>query len=123
MAGIVFVRTEQLETITEFYLERVGMKRWLHQSGIEILAKGSFIIGFQQKKVTDRDGLLTFVYRSRREVDEAYERLEDVAVAPPKPTEQYRIYNFFAADPDGRRIEFQVFEHALPERPVFDWGE
>ena len=117
------MRTEQLENITEFYLSRVGMRRWLHQPGIEILSKGSFIVGFQAKERTDRDGLLTFVYESRREVDAAYERLKDVALAPPKQTEQYRIYNFFAMDPDDRRIEFQVFEHELPERPIFDWGE
>jgi catechol 2,3-dioxygenase-like lactoylglutathione lyase family enzyme len=122
MAGIVFLRTGQLEQIRAFYVDVIGMKPWLSQPGIEILHKGSFLIGFQAKDVTDSDGLLTFVYQSREEVDKLYTRLSQRALAPPKRTEQFRIYNFFATDPDGRTIEFQVFEHELPEAPKLDWG-
>jgi catechol 2,3-dioxygenase-like lactoylglutathione lyase family enzyme len=111
------LRTQDLEGIRDFYVERVGMKPWLAQDGIEILHHDCFLVGFQRADAVDRDGLLTFVYRSSGEVDRVYERLEKIALAPPKRTEHYQIYNFFATDPDGRRIEFQAFLHELPEKP------
>lgn len=93
------------------------MKPWLSQDGIEILRHDGFLVGFQRADTVDCDGLLTFVYRKPKEVDWAYERLREVALAPPKKTEPYRIYNFFGNDPEGRKVEFQAFLHELPAEP------
>jgi len=42
-----------------------------------------------------------------------YERFRDNAESPPARNEKYDIYQFFAEDPEGRRLEFQYFEHRV----------
>lgn len=118
MAGIVFVRTTDLDRIVTFYRTVVGMDEWLAQPGIAILRHGNFLVGFHESGTADVDSLLTFFYRTREEVDSMHARLGDRALAPPRENERYRIYNFFATDPDGRKLECQVFLHELPDRPI-----
>lgn len=115
MAGIVFLRTANLTWIVRFYTEEVGMEPWLSQPGIEILRHENLLVGFQEQAdaLPDTDALLTFFYPSRTQVDEMYARFEAVATGPPRENPTYRIYNFFARDPEGRRIEFQCFLHPL----------
>ena len=114
MAGIIFLDTTDLERITRFYLDEVGMRRWLSQPGIEILAHDNLLVGFHQSEKADTDALVTFFYPTREEVDALYERFASRATTAPRENERYRIYNFFATDPDERRVEFQVFLHELP---------
>jgi hypothetical protein len=38
-----------------------------------------------------------------------YERFRAEALDPPRDNPRYPIYNFFARDPEGRLIEFQMF--------------
>jgi hypothetical protein len=38
-----------------------------------------------------------------------YEKFLDEALDAPRDNPRYPIYNFFARDPEGRLIEFQVF--------------
>ena len=115
MAGIVFIRTTNLLRIREFYTGHVGMTAWLEQTGITILAHENMLIGFQEAETIDRDCLLTFWFRTRSEVDTMYTRFRASAVAEPAPNSQFGIYNFFATDPDERRIEFQAFLHDTNE--------
>ncbi len=117
MAGIVFIRTTQLIEIRRFYMDRVGMSEWLTQTGIAILRHENMLIGLQQQEQADTGSLITFYYRTREEVDEAYARFSAEALEPPRERPENRIYNFFAKDPDDRVIEFQTFLHELPEGP------
>lgn len=39
MAGMIFVRTTDLERINRFYTGEVGMSEWLSQEGIRILSQ------------------------------------------------------------------------------------
>lgn len=119
MAGIVFVRTTNLQRIVAFYTERIGMKRWLSQPSIEILSHDNLLVGFHESSAADTDSLLTFFYPSRERVDEMYRNLGDVATSEPKENSRYRIYNFFCEDPDGRRFEVQAF---LQEVPPVGWA-
>jgi catechol 2,3-dioxygenase-like lactoylglutathione lyase family enzyme len=121
MAGIVFLGTTDLDRIKDFYVERVGMDHWLAQEGIAILRHENMLIGFQKKSEADTDALLTFYYPERSDVDRAFARFKDEALHPPRERPQFRIYNFFARDPEGRMIEFQTFLHELPEGPQ-PWG-
>lgn len=114
MAGIVFLRTNDLDRIIKFYSERLGMSSWLSQPDIEILSHENFLVGFHRHGVADTDALLTFFFGARSDVDTMYGRLEDVAVGPPTENERYRIYNFFGKDPDGRKFEVQAFLHEIP---------
>jgi catechol 2,3-dioxygenase-like lactoylglutathione lyase family enzyme len=122
MAGIVFLQTRDLARIRAFYLERIGMEPWVEQPGIDILRHGNLLVGFQAAETADIDSLLTFFYPTRAQVDAMHADLADLATSPPLENERYRIYNFFARDPDGRRIEFQTFLHPLPGRPDPAWS-
>ena len=124
MAGIVFLRTADLAGIVRFYTEEVGMEPWLSQPRIEILRHGNLLVGFQEQAdaLPDTDALLTFFYPARALVDRMHDRLEALATGPPRENATYRIYNFFARDPAGRRIEFQCFLHPLPCVPAVDFA-
>lgn len=109
MSGIVFFTTQQLNVLKEFYINRVGCTLWLDQGGCMIFKHGNFLFGFCQRDKTDTCGMLTFFYKDRKEVDRMYKEFKDLAQGPPKENPKYKIYHFFAKDPDGRAIEFQYF--------------
>ncbi len=111
MSGIIFLKTRELEKISQFYLDIVGCTHWLTQDNIEILKHGNFIFGFHQSDTIDKECLLTFFYNSRADVDKMYAKLERIAVDSPKNNEKYDIYHFFASDPEGRKLEFQSFNN------------
>ena len=93
------------------------MSRWVSQPEIEILRHENLLVGFIQSDRADTDALVTFFYPDREHVDEMYRRLESLATTKPAENSRYRIYNFYARDPDDRRIEFQCFLHELPPVP------
>jgi len=113
VSGIVFLRTREFERVVAFYRERVGMTVWLEQPGIAILRHGNLLLGFHWQDDADTQGVFSFVYETAIEVDSMYQRLADVALGPPKENPRYRIYHFYAKDPEGRRIEFQQFLHPV----------
>ena len=128
--GLVFLRTKNLQRITDFYMKAVGMHLFHSQAGIKILISGNFLVGFQQSAVIDTDTLLTFFYSSTEEVDEMHRLLSPSqqnprsppeflygasVISAPKHNPKFNIYNFSAKDPDGRKIEFQMFMHVLKE--------
>ena len=119
MAGIIFLRTAEFEHIVEFYTDRLGMEVWLEQPSITILRHENLLVGFQDQPEVrpDNDGLITFFYPDREQVDRMYALLTDRSITEPKENPRYRIYNFYAEDPEKRRLEFQYFLHELPA-----WG-
>lgn len=118
MAGIVFLKTKNLGKVRRFYEDRVGMTVWLEQPGIAILKHGNMLIGFHEQPEPDLDGMVTFFYATREEVDVMHARLSDVATSELKEDPKYRIYHFFGKDPEGRNIEFQHFLHPVEHS---DW--
>ncbi|MFC3958049.1 VOC family protein [Halovivax cerinus] len=111
MSGIVFFGTESLETVVDFYVERVGAERWLEQPDCTILRYDTMLFGFCDRDSADTGGTITFVVDSKAGVDALYDRLADVAREEPVENERYEIYQFFAEDPEGRTVEFQTFLH------------
>jgi nitroreductase len=111
MSGLTFHRSTKYKEIVTFYKDKIGMNIWLEQGGCTILQKGNFLLGFCDRDQADTDGMVTFFFESKEEVDLYYEKLRENAEAPPKVTEVYRIYHFFAKDPEGRNVEFQTFLH------------
>ena len=114
MGGIVFFRTEILQELVEFYSSELGMKIWLEQKDCVILQYGNLLVGFCQRETCEIEGLITLLYDSKSEVDSMYNRLKNRAVESPKENRKYRIYQFFAEDPEGRALEFQCFLHSAP---------
>lgn len=115
--GLVFLKTKDRLALVEFYKSRIGMVGWLEQPNITILKHGNMILGFhqpQQDEITpDLSGMYTFVYPSREQVDAMHSKLKDIADRPPRVNPVYKIYQFFAKDPEGRDLEFQAFLHPL----------
>ncbi|MBD3370213.1 nitroreductase [Candidatus Fermentibacteria bacterium] len=115
-SGIVFLKATDLEGVRNFYQDQLGMTVWLRQADCLLLRHGNMVLGFCDRGTDSFDGLLTFVYPDRAGVDRMYQRLTDRAESAPEESEKYGIYQFFASDPEGRRLEFQAFLH--PTEPI-----
>ena len=89
------------------------MSVWLDQGGCVILKHDNMLLGFCKGEEVDFYGIITFFHPSKEDVDNVYCRLEDIAESPPKDNPKYRIYHFYARDPEGRRLEVQCFLHPL----------
>jgi len=109
MTGVVFFNSQQLDELTEFYTQRVGAELWMDQTDCRIFRHGQFLFGFCQREESETCGIITFVYPDRAGVDRMYELFRDEALDAPLDNPRYPIYNFFARDPEGRMIEFQMF--------------
>jgi hypothetical protein len=102
--------------LSRFYLDQVGCELWLDQADCKIFRYGNLLFGFCQREQAPKGGLITFFFPSREQVDKHYEKFKAIAVAKPKSNPKYKIYHFFAHDPEGRMIEFQYFEDDI------DWN-
>jgi hypothetical protein len=107
--GIVFFQTKKQHELCTFYTEKIGCKLWLEQGGCQIFKFENMLFGFCQRDKVDDLGMITFFFSSKSEVDEMYHSLKDIAIEEPKDNPLYRIYHFYAKDPEGRNIEFQYF--------------
>ncbi|ACV46431.1 MULTISPECIES: VOC family protein [Halomicrobium] len=115
MSGIVFFRTENRAETVSFYTDRLGFDVWLEQDGgCTILAYDNLLVGFCDGTETETDGIVTVVLDDEAAVDDCHADLADVARGPPKPNDDFGIYQFFATDPDGRTVEVQTFQHETP---------
>lgn len=121
MSGITFFKTGDLERIKDFYINEVGMTTWVDQGSCIILKHGNMLLGFCEGDDTETEGVVTFFYDGKEQVDGMYEKFKDRARGEPKENPPYNIYNFFAEDPDERTIEFQTFLHDL--EPYLDGKE
>ena len=112
-SGIIFFKTTMLEEMKSFYTERIGCELWLDQGTCAILKYGNLLVGFCQSQEADLDTLITFFYENKGDVDELYNELRASARSAPKENTKYRVYHFYARDPEGRSIEFQSFLHPI----------
>lgn len=113
MAGIVFLKTHDLDMIRDFYISKIGMKLWLEQAECIILRHGNMLLGFCKGKEIDNKGIITFFYDTKQSVDKMYRVFKADALDVPKNNPKYRIYHFFVHDPENRLIEFQNFLHSI----------
>ncbi len=111
--GIIFFKTQMMVDLKDFYTKDVGCEIWLEQGGCVILKAGNMLFGFCQRDKSDMDALITFFYDTKEEVDQKYKRFEKSALDKPVENLKYKIYHFFAKDPEGRMIEFQHFLHPV----------
>jgi len=110
---ITFLYTLDLATTARFYEETLGLSLVLDQGGCRVYhVAGDAYVGFCERDSAPKQpqGILFTLVTD--EVDAWYERLSAAGVpidAPPKVTEAYGIYHFFARDPNGYVIEVQHF--------------
>jgi len=107
--GIVFFKTQMMNDLKVFYTEEIGCEVWLEQGGCVILKAGNMLFGFCQRDKADMNALITFFYDTKEEVDLKYQKFKDSASEKPVENLKYKIYHFFAKDPEERMIEFQHF--------------
>lgn len=115
---IVFVPVADLARSAAFYEEVMLLRLAVDQGRVRIYqVPGGGFLGLCQSAeapIGDDRLILTFVTEL---VDAWHARLTDHGIAtdgPPRETERYRIYHFFARDPDGYRLEVQRFLHPFP---------
>ena len=111
MSGLIFYKTKDMGMIENVYQNGIGMKLWLDQGGCKIYQHGNMLLGFCDRDESDAGGMITFFYENDSEVDALYEKFKDSATTKPKFNPDYNIYHFFAIDPEGRVLEFQVFKN------------
>lgn len=117
---LTWVYTEDLEGTSPFYGETLGLEMVLDQGACHIYraAPNAYLgVCFARpgRYVEPKGVVLTLV---TQDVDGWYERLKSLGVAlegPPERSEQFKVYCFFARDPNGYLIEFQTFLN--PEWP------
>ncbi len=112
-SGIIFLATQDLEKMRDFYISEVGCELWLDQGSCLIFRYGNLLLGFCQGNDPDLGGTITFFYPEKTGVDRMYEKFKDRAQSPPRENSKYRIYHFYTQDPEGRAVEFQCFLHPL----------
>jgi len=109
MSGIVFFKTQKLKELKEFYLDEVECEMWMDQGDCCIFQNGNFQFGFCTREFVETEGMITFYYDVKTEVDRFYEKFCVSADAEPRDNPKYPIYHFFTTDPEGRILEFQHF--------------
>ncbi len=114
MAGIVFHQTANLEKISQFYINMIGMDVWLKQPDCLILKHGNMLLGFCDRSEIEYRGIITFFYPHRNDVDKMHRQMKNYRATDLIENEKYSIYQFFANDPEGRTLEFQSFLHPTP---------
>ncbi len=89
------------------------MDLWLDQGDCAFMQHGNLLFGFCERSAGSFEGIITLLYDTREEVDETYQTSQESTEGSLKENEAYRIYHFFARDPEGRQFEFQAFLHDL----------
>lgn len=115
MSGIVFMRTGAINDIKSFYTDILGCEEWLDQGDCIILRHGNLLLGFCERDSIDTHGMITFFFDRKEQVDVIYSEIKGIAVSAPRMNDKYRIYQFFAKDPEGRDLEFQYFDHHIAD--------
>jgi hypothetical protein len=110
MSGIVWYGTNAREELIEFYTERIEMDVWDVQPNCQVLNHGSFKIGFCDRPTVESDTVITFLFDTRDEVREMHEQLQDIAISDPHEL-NVPAFAFKAKDPEGRVLEFQMFDN------------
>jgi predicted lactoylglutathione lyase len=118
---ITFLQTTDLEKTTEFYTKIMHFPLIVDQGQCRIFkSSNDSFIGFCSHDFLEEkpeNVCVTLVCSSKEEVDKWYQYLQEQNVttkAPPKENKQFKIYNFFAKDPNDILLEIQFFLHAFP---------
>ena len=112
-AAITFCYTHDLNRLSGFYEDTMGLPLVLDQGGCRIyrVAGSGYFAFCERRNARKAEGvLLTFV---TNDVDGWFERLSAAGVPfdkEPKSNPEYGIYHCFLRDPDGNRLEIQRFD-------------
>ncbi|MBM3535080.1 MAG: VOC family protein [Alphaproteobacteria bacterium] len=119
---VTWVYTHDLPSTARFYGETIGLEQVLDQGGCRIFkASATSFIGVCQVRpgrfVEPKGVVITFVTDA---VDEWHAALKAKGVTilePPAYHPNFVVYCFFAADPNGYKLEFQQFRSPDWKKP------
>jgi catechol 2,3-dioxygenase-like lactoylglutathione lyase family enzyme len=117
-AHITFLRVADLDRSHAFYANGLDLALVLDQGGCRIyrLTESAYL-GLCQRDDPGSSGVVVTIVSDA--VDEWYSRLAEAGAdvdGPPRDNPDYRIYHFFARDPDGHLLEVQRFRDS-------DWSD
>ncbi|UCE24086.1 MAG: nitroreductase family protein [Candidatus Zixiibacteriota bacterium] len=115
MSGILFLKTKDLSSLKDFYINNLNCEIWQDQGDCVIFRHGNFLFGFCERDEIENKAMLTFFYENRDDVDRMYAKLKDVSVSGPTENDKYNIYQCFVKDPDGRMVELQYFNEPVSQ--------
>ena len=98
MSGLIFYRTTRLDEVSKFYLEDVGMSLWLDQGACRIFKMGNLLLGFCKREESETEGIITFFFDTRGEVDAMFDKFSCTAEKAPRYNPDYDIYHFFCRE-------------------------
>ena len=111
---VTWVYTHDLAAAARFYAETLALEPVLDQGLCRIYRTGSSsfvgVCASRPGRVVEPKGVVITLVTP--EVDAWHARLAAAGVpieAPPRLSETFNVYGFFAFDPGGYRIEFQAF--------------
>jgi len=110
---INFYRVKNLEITKAFYQDIMGFEIYKDQGKCLIydmhFGKLGFCVHFPEEAANN--SCITFVYDSKEEVDKLYKKFNECGYKPslPEKNKYFKIYHFFLNDPNGLKIECQVF--------------
>ncbi len=115
--GIIFLGCEDLEVIRSFYGDFLDLSLFKDQGSCLIYnLPGGDYLGFcnhlEEAPRDEKAPLITLLCENRSEVDVVYENFVEADIvleSEPSDTEEFKIYNFFARDPEGNMLEIQTF--------------
>jgi len=112
---INFYRVEDLQATRKFYGELLNFPLFKDQGKCLIYDLSHGKLGFCSHfpSETASSSCITLVFSSREAVDKIYESLRDASIViheKPSYNAYFKIYHFFCEDPNGLKIECQVFE-------------
>ncbi|HAE42626.1 MAG TPA: glyoxalase [Clostridiales bacterium] len=110
---ITFFQCLSLETVHRFYHDCLGLELLKDQGVCRIYKTLSGAVGFcTHLERTSSSNIICFVLKDRQTVDEYYEKVRDFGIeilTKPTEKEEFAIYQFFANDMEGNKVEFQCF--------------
>ena len=119
MHAITFLPTTDLHVTHEFYAEHLRLPMVLDQGTCRVYQVGTAFWGFCQSETPVADPRRVTLTIVDEDVDAWHRRLAASGVSvdgEPRENTRYRIYHFYATDPNGYQLEVQRFLHTFPER-------
>ena len=109
---VVFYPCLDIEAITAFYRDHLGLEVFDDQGLCKIFDTGYGYLGFCEydDHILATKTCISFELSSKEEVDAYYQRCllkNDKILQIPKKHDRFGVYSFFIEDPNGYRLEFQ----------------
>lgn len=110
---VAFFHADDLKATHDFYHDVLGLPLYKDQGDCMIyqVKEGSYLEFCTHFPSADPDGSIVTLLTD--DVDEAYELLRShpsvTVESAPRVNEKFKIYHFFARDPDGYKVEVQKF--------------